>query len=102
MRLLCGADAEHLGALIDVVRATEKDVDLLKWYLLRLRDEEVDENGEDEVDRHEEEQALEPGVGQEGGEELLEDSVGDILHLGAHSDGLSANVHARKQRRRSS
>lgn len=64
--------AHHLGALVDVVGAAEEDVDLLEGDLLGLGDEEVDEEAEEDVDGHEEEQALEPFVGEEDGEELLE------------------------------
>lgn len=85
-------DAEDLAALLDVVGAAEQDVDLLEADAPRLGHEEVDEDGEQDVGRHEEEEALEPLVVEEDGEELLEDGVADVLHLRAHADGLGAHV----------
>ena len=32
-------------------------------------------------------------TGQEGGEELLNNGVGNVLHLRAHADSLGAHVH---------
>ena len=36
---------------------------------------------------------LQSTLGKEGREELLQDGVADVLHLGAHSDSLSLDVH---------
>lgn len=89
---LLGSDPQHLRALLGVVGAAEQLVHLLERDLLGLGDEEVDKDAEDDVHGHEEEEAVEPLVGEEGGEELLEDCVCDVLHLGAHADGLGADV----------
>lgn len=86
--------SEHIPALGRVARAAKQNINLLERHLLRFGDEEVDVGPEDDVHAHEEEEALEARAGEELGEELLEDGVGDVLHLGAHADGLGADVHA--------
>ena len=86
--------AEHLCSLVDVVDAAEQDVDLLERDLLGLGDEEPDEDKEDNVHAHEEEEALETDVVEESREELVEDGIGDVLRLRAHTHGLGADVHS--------
>lgn len=39
------------------------------------------------------EEYLQSTVIKEGGEELLEDGVGDVLHLRGHAESLSADIH---------
>lgn len=85
-------DTHDLASLLDVVGAAKEHINLLQRNLLRLGDEEVHEHAQDHVHSHEEEEALEALVGEEGGEELLENGVGDVLHLRAHADGLGADV----------
>lgn len=75
-----------------MVRSAEEYIDLLKWNLLGLGNEEVNERGETDVDGHKEKHALEPRVVEEQWEELVEDSLRDILSLGAHANCLCANV----------
>lgn len=86
-------NAKHLSTLVNVVGAAEKNVNLLKWDLLSLGDEEVDKDGEEDIRSHEEVKALETLVFEKGWKELLKNSIGDILHLRAHSDGLGADIH---------
>lgn len=66
---------EHVSSFVLMGSTAEKHVDLLKRNLFSLRDEEVDIDAQHKVHRHEEVQALETLVGEELGEELLEDGV---------------------------
>lgn len=51
-------NAKHVGTLVDVVGTAEEDIDLLERDLLGLGDEEVHEDGQDEIHAHEEEETL--------------------------------------------
>lgn len=75
---LVGTLGQDLATVLCMQGTTEEHVDLLEGHLLRLGDEEVNEGREEDVDRHEEVEALEAGRGEELGEELLEDGVGDL------------------------
>ena len=86
-------DTKQVTTLLDVVAATEQNINLFHGNLLGLGDEEPDKEGEQEVDAGEHVEGVEAAVLQEGGKELLEDGVGDVLGLRGHTDGLSADVH---------
>lgn len=75
-----------------MIGSAKDDVHLLERDAHGLGDEEVHKDGEHDVDSHEEEETLEALLGEEGGEELLEDGVGDVLALRCHADGLGSNV----------
>lgn len=86
-------NAHEVTTLLDVVGATEQDIDLLEHDVPGLWDEEIDESGKQEVDAGEHVERVEAAVVQESREELLHDGVGDVLGLRSHADGLRAHVH---------
>lgn len=86
-------DSKQITTLLDVVISAEQSVDLLEHDLAGLRDAEVDEHSQQEVDAGEHVEGVEAALVQEGGEELLDDGVGDVLGLRGHADGLGADVH---------
>lgn len=84
---------KNLFALSNVVGAAKQRIDLLERDLLSLRNEEEDEYCQQEIDSSKHVECVEATVIQEDGEKLLENSVGNILRLRSHTNGLSANVH---------
>ncbi len=76
-----------------MISSAEKDVDLFQRDLFRFRDEEEHEETEEDIHGEEKEEGVEALVFEEGGEELLEDRVGYVLHLRGHAHGLGAHVH---------
>lgn len=86
-------NTQHLRALVDVVGSAKEDVHLLKRHHLGLGNQKVDEDDEQEIDGHEEEEALEARVVKEQREELVEDGLGDVLCLRAHTHGLGTHIH---------
>ena len=94
MRVMRIFHTEQIASLGDVVAASEQSVDFLQTDLFGLGDHEPDEDGEQEVDAREHVEGVEAALVEEGGEELLDDRVGDVLGLRGHADGLGAHVHA--------
>lgn len=76
---LLGSD--EIFAVRDMVRAAKKGIDLFQRHLLRLGDEEVHENSQEEVDTSKHIEGVEPTVLEEDREELLEDGIRDVLSL---------------------
>lgn len=112
MRMMCIFDVQQVATLFDVVATTEQHVHFFQGDFLRLRDEEPDEEGEENVDASEEVECvagrvlvglrlwewgwrgdLQAAVVEEGWEELLQDGVCDVLHLRTHAHGLRTYVH---------
>ena len=94
---LCLWSAKYLSPLIHMVSTAEENVNLLQRNLLRLGDEEPDKHNQQEVGCHEEVKTFQALVLQECREELLKDGIGDVLHLTAHANCLSTNIHAGKR-----
>lgn len=83
----------NLPAIFDMVLSAEQDVRFLKSHVLRLWNQEPDEQSEKYIYRSEEVEGEKAGVIEEGREELLDNGIGDVLCLRCHTDSLSANVH---------
>lgn len=77
-----------------VRRSTKEYVNLLQRDLLGFRDEEPHICRQEYVDCHEEEQTFQTFIGQENWKKLLENGIGHVLTLTAHSDGLRSHVCA--------
>ena len=90
---LCVHYSQQLSPFHSVLLVSKQLVHLLQRNLARLGNEEVDIGSENDVHRHKKEQTLQPSLLQEDREELLENCVGDVLHLRAHAHGLRSNVH---------
>lgn len=76
-----------------MILVTKQHVNLLQRNPPRLRNEKVHIERQNNIHSHEEEQAFQTRILEEDGKELLEDGVGDILHLRAHAHGLRADIH---------
>ena len=75
-----------------MISSTKNDIHLLKRDALRLGNEEVNKDGEKDVDRHEKEETLQTFSGEECREELLENGVGNVLTLRCHTNSLGSDV----------
>ncbi len=78
-----------------MIPPTEQNVHLLQTDLLRLWYPEEDENGEEEVEGDEEPEGVEAASMEEGGKELLEDGICDVLHLRRHANRSGPHIHAK-------
>ena len=88
----------HLSTVIDVVLAAEQSINLLEHDSPSLGDKEVNKQRQEYVYPGEHIEGVESTVLQEGGEELLDDGVGDVLGLRGHAHGLGADVHTENLR----
>lgn len=95
MRIL---DVKQVSTLLGVVGTTEKNINFLKSDGLGLRNEEPDKEQEEYIRCHKKEERFRSGIGVESWEELVEDTLSNVLHLRAHADGLGSNVHGENLR----
>lgn len=86
-------NAKQLSSLDCMILVTKEYINLLKRNPSRFRNKKVNVECQHNIHGHEKEQALESSVLQEDWEELLENGIGDILHLGAHANSLRADIH---------
>lgn len=105
---------QEITALLDVVGSAKKNVDFFEGDFSSLWDEEPDEDCEEDVYASEKPERVARGSQissrayfvhfgelknlqsffvEEYWEELLEDHVGDVLHLTGHADCLCSDVH---------
>lgn len=107
MRIL---DMQQIASLLSMIGAAEEHIDFLERHTFGLWDEEPDKDGEEDIGSHEEEERfpiaklapfppisgkndLQSTIRIKRREELVEDALGDVLHLRAHSHGLRSDVH---------
>jgi len=100
-QIITGAGVMHIlnmhqvASLLDMIGASEENIHFFKRYFLGLRDEEEDEDGEENINASEEKEGVETTIVQESWEELLQDGVGYVLHLRAHTHSLCAHIHGK-------
>lgn len=71
-------------------------VNILQSNTLGLGEQEVAEQGKENVEAAEEEEGVPLGLFQEQGEDLLQDGVRNVLGLGRHRHTSSSDLHALK------
>jgi hypothetical protein len=82
-----------LGTTNNVVGSSKHSVHLFQGHLLRLRYEEPNKCDQQEVNSSKHVEGKEAFILQEDGEELLHDTVDNVLTLRAHAHSLRADVH---------
>lgn len=92
MRMSRVLNVQNFSTLLHVVDTTEKSVHVLERDVARLGHDEDNESSEEQVDAGEEVEGVEGRFGEEDGEELVEDEIGDVLPLRAHADGLGTDL----------
>lgn len=93
MRMSRILDPQKITTLFNMITASKQRINLLETNLFRLGDKEPHKGSEQEVDARKHVKGVEAAVLEKGGEELLDDAVGDVLGLRGHADGLGADVH---------